>query len=684
MSRAGALVVAAVVTSGLVPARGVAQAPATVAGRVVDSATGAPIVGARLELGGLIATSGADGRFRLGSAPVGAWTLAAAAVGYRPAEHPIVLAPGERWEEELRLTGRSVTLPDIDVNAAPGRVLGHDDLVLRGTDLASALDGWEGVVMRRSGGNGPASPQIRGSAPEEVVVMVDGFVVNDPLSGRADLSRLSTRDVASVRVIPGAQSAGAGSGAIGGVIDIQSRPAGAGADATAWMGSHGSGGGTVSGAVAGARIFLRAELLPNAFPYTVPPNRGGGEGVRLNAGGTIGELSVRTTGERVSVQLRASGSRRDLPGPVGNETPNASAEDRVAFVGVTLTGRTTLSASAQYLRTAARDSAPPSGLPYASNTEGLSGTVEWSAGRSLSVVGWQGPATFTAGGRHDAYTGTLVRSGTQFTRAGVGAQAQLRPGGGGPWSVAPSVRLDAWSGQAPLPSGRLDVAWQEGATRVSAGVGSAVTAPPLADLFFRDGVGIAINPDLRPERVDWELELGLQQDWSLFGRPATASTHAFLGRVEDMILWSPGIGFVWSPRNYDVLRRGLDASIGLQPVRGGSLEVQGAWTPVTYDVPGGAQVMYRPRWAWGATASWAQARWGASARWRWVGERFPNAGGANPRPAYGVLDVGVERSVGSAQLRADLRDALDVRAEYIAGYPTPGRTLVLSLQVEWQ
>jgi outer membrane cobalamin receptor len=48
------------------------------------------------------------------------------------------------------------------------------------------------------------------------------------------------------------------------------------------------------------------------------------------------------------------------------------------------------------------------------------------------------------------------------------------------------------------------------------------------------------------------------------------------------------------------------------------------------------------------------------------------------------MDVGVERSTGTATLRADLRDLFDTRAEFLAGYPTPGRTVIVSISMEWQ
>ena len=204
-------------------------------------------------------------------------------------------------------------------------------LVRRGSDLATAIDGWQGIVVRRSGGNGAASPQVRGSAPEEVIVLVDGFSINDPLTGRADLSKLATRDVASVQVRPGAQSAGGAGVAVGGVLEIRSQAAGR-PEASGWVGSYGSAGASLSGMLLDTRVFLRGELLPDDYPYSVPVNRGGGEARRVNAGGGLGSLSFRHSG-RFDVQGRASVSRRGLPGSVGNETPYAEAEDGAGSSG---------------------------------------------------------------------------------------------------------------------------------------------------------------------------------------------------------------------------------------------------------------------------------------------------------------------------------------------------------------
>ncbi len=663
----------------------VAQAPASLRGRVVDDHSGAPVASARIELNGITANAGADGRFRLDGLPPGAGTLTVAAVGYGPARIGVDLLPGLEDERTVRLLPLVIVLPELSVRAVPDESpsLEHDALVLRGPDLASALDGWQGIVVRRSGGNGPASPQVRGSAPEEVVVLLDGFAINDPLTGRADLSRVASRDVGSVRVLAGAQSAGGAGSAIGGVIEIRSRSA-AGAEFSGWAGGYGSAGATLTGAASGVRFFARGVMLADDYPYRVPPNRGGGEALRRNTGGYVGELSLRRSG-KVSVQARASASRRELPGSVGNETPNAEAEDRVGFLGVTLSGASTLAVSVQYLRTDARDSAPPSVAPYDVRSEGTSGTLDWSMARPVTLAGWGGSLELGAAARHDRFRGDVTGGEAQFTRGSARVSATIRPAAASPWSLAPSLRLDHWTGaDHPLASARLDGGWHRGGTSLHVSAGSAVAAPPLADLFFREGVGVALNPGLRPERVRWELELGIDQAWQALGHPATAAVRAYGGRVDDMILWAPGANFIWSPRNYDVIRRGIEASVSVHPASGWSVEMQGAYTPVTYAVPGGAQVQYRPVGTWGASSGWAAGAWGLDARWRWVGERFPNPGGLNPRPAFGLFDVGAQRTVGPALVRAEVHDMFDTRAEFLAGYPTPGRTAVVSISLEWQ
>ena len=201
----------------------------------------------------------------------------------------------------------------------------------------------------------------------------------------------------------------------------------------------------------------------------------------------------------------------------------------------------------------------------------------------------------------------------------------------------------------------------------------------LADLFFREGVGVRVNPDLRPERVRWEIEAGIRRELSRAGH---IGLRVFAGQVADMIVWAPDFRFIWSPRNFDVTRRGGELTLGWRPRATLRLDAGATYSAVTYDRPGGAQVQYRPRVTYDVSLTWTPSVWSADLRWHRIGQRFPNSAGTNPRPAFSRLDAGLERRLGdSFVLRGEVHDLTDRRAEFLAGYPTPGRSVLLTLTV---
>jgi vitamin B12 transporter len=235
-----------------------------------------------------------------------------------------------------------------------------------------------------------------------------------------------------------------------------------------------------------------------------------------------------------------------------------------------------------------------------------------------------------------------------------------------------------WTGATtPRASARIDAGWQRGRTSATLAVGSAVTPPVLADLFFREGVGVRLNPDLRPERVRWEVETGLRRE---LGVGTSVGVRLFAGQVQDMIVWAPDFRFVWSPRNFDVRRRGAELTLAWRPREELRLSGGATYSAVTYDIPGGAQVQYRPRVTYDAALVWSPGAWTADLRWHRIGRRFPNSAGTNPRPAFSLVDAGLERALGSGlAVRGEVRDLTDARAEFLAAYPTPGRSVTLTL-----
>jgi vitamin B12 transporter len=661
------------------PAPAAAQAPARILGRVVDSLSRSPVADAEIMVEELRAVSDAEGDFALGNVSPGRVELRLRALGYAPGRATVDVVPGLDRMLTVSLTPLAVRLDSILVAPAPGAIaIDGAALERRGGDLARALDGWEGVVVRRAG-NGPAAPQMRGGGPDEVLVVVDGFPVNDPLTGRADLSRIASREVEGVTLLPGAQTVRAGGRAIAGVIVVETRRSVA-PEGAAWGGSHGAWGGRAGASLGALTVSASGETLAEDFGYQVPEVRGGGEATRRNAGGTQYSAAVTIAGP-VEAVARGTLVDRGLPGTTTNPTPAARAADRSLLLGVRTTSRLALGGSLQWLEARAADPAPPTGPGYDSYGHGVGGTVSAGYAIPLTLRAWAGSVKLTGEGRGDRFSGDGIRRDASFTGTALRAEARLgRTRGASTWSLSPAARLDAWTrSTTPRASARVDAGWQQGRTSVTLAVGSGVTPPVLADLFFREGVGVRINPDLRPERVRWEVEAGVRRELPSGGH---FGLRLFAGRVADMIIWAPDFRFIWSPRNFDVVRRGGELTLAWRPWPALRLSGGATYSAVTYDIPGGAQVQYRPRVTYDAAGVWSAGPWSADLRWHRIGQRFPNSAGTNPRPAFALVDAGLERRLGDTfVLRGDVHDLADRRAEFLAGYPTPGRSVLLTLTV---
>ena len=95
------------------------------------------------------------------------------------------------------------------------------------SDLDEALGMINGIVVQDAGDTGQtATAQIYGSKAREVRVLVDGITINPTTSGGiADLSQIPLEMVEKIEIIKGASSSVWGS-ALGGVINIITRPVG--------------------------------------------------------------------------------------------------------------------------------------------------------------------------------------------------------------------------------------------------------------------------------------------------------------------------------------------------------------------------------------------------------------------------------------------------------------------------
>ncbi len=424
-----------------------AQAPARVLGRVVDGSTGAPVVAADARLGDERATTTSDGTFILVAITTGRTTLNVRRIGYAPWTQIVDVVPGLDRTVTVELKPVPLQLDSVTVVAMPGEIsISGEELAVRGRDLARALDGWEGITVRRTGSGGPAAPQLRGGGPDEVLVLVDGFAANDPFTGRADLARIQSREVDHVTLLPGAQTVREGARAIAGVIVVETRrtirPEG-----SAWMASHGARGLRAGGSTGEITLSAATERYSDRFSYDIPEVRGGGNGTRLNAGGDLYTASARLDAP-VEISMRGSMSDRDLPGTTTNPTPTATAHDRTLFAGVRGRGALQWSGSLQWLETRAADPGPPTGAAYDGYTHGIGATIEGASGRALES---EGGAEKQALESREEETDSAGTGYATARRSRTRRSRQMRPSTGEP----------AQSGLSPPPFG-----WTSGRDRV--------------------------------------------------------------------------------------------------------------------------------------------------------------------------------------------------------------------------
>lgn len=140
--------------------------------------------------------------------------LSAAALPVSADELPFIVVEGARINSAA----------DIDPAEATGpvRIINRDHFANRTVTLADALGDQTGVQIRQSGGLGSYSAlSLRGSTSRQVQVVVDGMLLNDPVTGGVDISQLTLNDIRRVQVYPGNAPAQFAHAGIGGVVIME-------------------------------------------------------------------------------------------------------------------------------------------------------------------------------------------------------------------------------------------------------------------------------------------------------------------------------------------------------------------------------------------------------------------------------------------------------------------------------
>ena len=683
------------------------QWPGELSGRIVDSLTRTPLGAVEVLLGpgGWKTSTDASGGFRLRGLEPGSYRLSVRRLGYVRTYRNVEVQNGVVARVELALTPVALEVGGITATIAStgGIVLLREAIVGSGARTAGdALRAVPGIVVQEQTRGGPQRISVRGSNPDAVLVLLDGVPLNDPVTGEADLSTVPARSLTRATVLPGALSARFGPRAAAGVILLETSGDAEPWQVSTWAGSLeqfglGAGGG---GALWNGHWQGRVERrgLDGGFDFTIPAEAGGGEAYRGNADLVTWSASTGWSGPLRDGDLSAMAGietlERGLPGRSFAPSRDARQDlDRARFsagwnVGALEKELLSVRTYATRQTTRFRDSDPPFGAPYDDRT--LLRAVGASVEGAIPGIGILRAMSGGVDLDMQSVEGDALSSEAPPRRTDLGLRAS---GTWSPseeaWSVSSSIRghwvgrTDRWHAShefalsVPLSPVFLRVAHR-----------SAFSPPTLGDQFFREGVGVEPNPDLRAERVPSEIAAQVSWAGELGVAAVRVSAEAYKGDMKGMIVWLPDFRFVWSPRNTDVRRSGGEAGLEVEVPRVG-LAVGGSFSlaRTTYDRggPDDVQVAYRPRYGATVNAGWQRGPWSLRLASRFTGARFPVPAPVNELPGFWVtdFDVGHRWLFGgwSAESRLRIERLFNVTDALIFAYPDPGRTLRVELRL---
>ena len=440
-------------------------------------------------------------------------------------------------------------------------VLTREDIESSGArNLTTLLRQVAGVQITSAGGPGQSGNVfIRGFSGPNVLVLLDGVPMNaQDASGNAYLSNLQTAQIERVEVIRGNVSAIYGSGAVGGVVLITTRGAGAGPHASVSVGGGSQGTASIS-AQADASVG-RTELQGGFSRYTTQgivsqdPAQSGlpndSDGYRNNTA----NLSIRqklAPGHELGLTAYDSQGRYTYDnGTVGGSTHQSlfglHADDRF-----TQAWTSHLSLSEQTTRSGF-------GGAYAADYRTRIDQLDWRNVVRLSSA-WtatggldlqrqsidsDGSGGIPSVSRH----ANAVFAGLDGTLAGNELQLNLRHDDVGGFSAQDTAYL-GWG----RPVG--------GGFKLLADASTAFNAPPLGYLYYQvPGMfGTIPNPALRPEKAH-SVEAGLQ--WTRGAQYLRATAFQTMATDQWAYATVDPANFIGQFQNLDSTRtRGVELSL---------------------------------------------------------------------------------------------------------------------------
>jgi len=607
--------------------------------------------------------------------------------------------------------------------AVAGSVVPRERLEAPGLTPADVLRREAGVEIVQYGGFGaPATASIRGATAAQTPVYLAGIRLNDEVGGSADLSQVPLWLVDHVEIYRGNAPLYADQFGIGGAILFEPvRPRGTSAGAGLTAGSFGTASGFAWAAVGDQKdhTLIGAELAHADNDYAFPDDRGtlfvpGDDttGRQTNADATLLDawtLSRFELGRGTRLEVVASGAAREQGVPRLALVPSEHARARYDRVLVSarargrfgLDQRHAYELASSYVRSRSRFEDPDRELGFASARVE---TVGRRAAQRAALDLWLHSRL--------ALTTTLDLSIDQLRREDEGVE-ELQSGAPGGrlagglswepvdgWFLVPKAGVACQGGGEASacgraePVGRLALMQRSEAVTLFASLGRYARFPTLGELY---GAGVLVrgNPDLLPER-GLTADVGARAQAAL-GRLRLWGDLALYGRRADRLVSyvRAAQGFL-VPVNVQAARvLGAEMSGGadLGEHLGGDLsltltdprDVTDA-RPLTNDIlPFHSRLVLAAGVGVASKAHLPGSIERSRARLSLLHQssRFADPAGLVVIPAQSTLDLELTQGFAREHVlaRARIANLLDEQRFDVVGYPLPGRSVFVSIEV---
>ena len=571
-------------------------------------------------------------------------------------------------QPEVVVTAARVAEPVTDSLASVIVITREEIERTQAPDLLELLRLRAGVDVNRTGGIGQSTGFfLRGTASNQSLVLIDGIRVASANSGLFDFAHLPLEQIERIEIVRGPRASWWGADAIGGVIQVFTRTPD-GPVVRARGGTYSTFGGSAGYGARGERGGFQATIggeTSDGFNATTPdnfsfdPDDDGYINRHLTVGGDTTLGSQRLSGTAIA-------TRADV------EFDQGRTDARNHSLGATLAGPlATRWTHSLTLGSAREDLTTPAFFAlFHSRRE----TADWlnqfevgddtRLGAGLNYV-------HEAGETRDTFSGEPQYEATRTNRAAF-ANVRTRAGAFDGEIAARHDDNSAFGGESTFQAAG---AWRFDGGRVFASYGEGFRAPTLNELYSPGFGGLfAGNPDLDPERSR-SAELGV--DWSAGKHDVALRTYRT--RIRDLVDFSGGDTF----QAINVKRAEIDGAELEWDWRSASGWTLGA--SATYDrardEDTNVDLVRRPRRKLVARLGQEVSpdlSWGVDAQY--ASSRRDFGGTLDP---YTVVAGWLDWRF-AADWRAGLRldNAFDREYALVAGYATPGRSVLLTL--EWQ